>query len=181
MRWSGSLKSSSSSRASLLDTPALIAGDHLLAFRIEGTPEEIEPKVIMKGTSEFFGLRLSPNGRWVLYESKDSGGGLYIAPIDHLGPRRQIAPAGGRAVWRADGKEILYVTGNTLMSVTVDGSDTLTFGAPRKLFSGLRLPGGTVASSIPLAVSRDGARIFWAQGIEQPESNVIHIKTGAVR
>jgi len=67
------------------------------------------------------------------------------------------------------------------MSVPVDGSDTLTFGAPRKLFSGLRLPGGTVASSIPLAVSRDGSRIFWAQAIEQPESNVIHIKIGAVK
>lgn len=155
--------------------------DEVLSFRVEGTPEEIKPRVVMKGASEIFGLRLSPNGRWVLYESREPGGGLYVAPFDGLGPRRQISPVGGRAVWRGDGKEILYVNGGAVMSVSVEGGDTLTFGAPRKLFSGLRLPGGNVASSIPLAVSRNGSRIFWVQGVEQPESNVIHIKTGAVK
>jgi hypothetical protein len=34
------------------------------------------------------------------------------------------------------------------------------------------------ASSRPLAASHDGARIFWPQGVEQPDSNVIHVKTG---
>ena len=67
------------------------------------------------------------------------------------------------------------------MSVPIRGGDTLTYGEAHKVFSGLRLAGSTTAESIPLAVSRDGSRIFWAQGMEQPESNVIHVKTGAVK
>ena len=30
----------------------------------------------------------------------------------------------------------------------------------------------------PLEVSRDGSRIYFAQGVEQPDADVIHIKMG---
>jgi hypothetical protein len=30
----------------------------------------------------------------------------------------------------------------------------------------------------PLAVSRDGSRIYFPQAIEQPEADVIHVRTG---
>jgi hypothetical protein len=67
------------------------------------------------------------------------------------------------------------------MSVTVTGGASPTFAAPRKLFSGLRLPPSAVLRSGPLAVSPDGSRIFWLQGVPRPESNVIHVKIGAVK
>jgi hypothetical protein len=67
------------------------------------------------------------------------------------------------------------------MSVAVEGSGNLTFGAPRKLFSGLRVPARVLSNNVPLAISRDGSRIFWLQAVEQPESNVIHVKIGAVK
>jgi hypothetical protein len=35
--------------------------------------------------------------------------------------------------------------------------------------------------SRPLAVSHGSSRIFWLQHVEQPGSNVIHVKTGAVK
>jgi hypothetical protein len=81
-------------------------------------------------------------------------------------------------VWRKDGKEILYGKGDDLMSIGVQWNGTPSFSVPRKLFSGLRPPGAAHASSVSLAVSSDGSRIFWLQGIEQPDSNVIHVKTG---
>jgi hypothetical protein len=46
-----------------------------------------------------------------------------------------------------------------------------------KLFSDLRLPAGSVAGTIPLAVSR----ILYLQAVEQAEANVIQLKIGAVR
>ena len=52
---------------------------------------------------------------------------------------------------------------------------------PRKLFAGLRLPPGSNVSSLPLAVTRDGSRIFWVQGVEQPESSVIDVKIGGLK
>jgi hypothetical protein len=66
------------------------------------------------------------------------------------------------------------------MSIAVDGSGTLSFGAPRKLFSGLRT-GVSSTVTMQLAVSRDGSRIFYLQAVEQPESNVIHVRIGAVK
>ena len=68
------------------------------------------------------------------------------------------------------------------MSVTVEARPGgLHFGAPRVLFSGLRAPAGAVLQDSPLAVSRDGSRIFWVQGPEQPQSDVIHVQTAAIK
>ena len=108
--------------------------------------------------------------------------GLYVQPFPGPGPRRQIAAAGAYAAWRLDGKEIVYLLNQRVMSVAVVSQGTeLSFGPPHKLFSGMRLPPGWYASSRPLAVSRDGSRIFWLQGVEQPDSNMIYVKTGAVK
>jgi hypothetical protein len=85
-------------------------------------------------------------------------------------------------VWRADGKEIVYQAGGDLMSVTVErGADGLRFSAPRRLFTGLRAPAGVVRQDSPLDVSRDGSRILWLQGPDEPDTNVIHVHTAAVK
>jgi hypothetical protein len=86
------------------------------------------------------------------------------------------------AVWRGDGREILYVAGGDLYAVSVaDSSGALRLGTPEKLFSGLREAAGTVVRSQPLAVSRDGERIYWLQGSEQPDTDMIHVRTRAIR
>jgi hypothetical protein len=82
-------------------------------------------------------------------------------------------------------KEMIYADGGSdiyIYSVRIEvvGSE-LRFGAPQKLFSGLRPPPGLLTGQRPLAVSRDGSKIFWAQGVEQPDSNMIHIKTGWIK
>ena len=83
--------------------------------------------------------------------------------------------------WRRDGKEILYQSQGGVYSVAVDrvGGEP-RFGAPVLLFSGVRVPAGFNASNRPLAVSRDGSHIFWAQAAEQPGSDVIQIRTRGV-
>jgi len=63
------------------------------------------------------------------------------------------------------------------VSVTAAGSQ-LRFGLPHKLFSGIRSPAGANTSNRPLAVSSDGSRIYFVQSVEQPDSNMIHIKMG---
>ena len=158
----------------------LIGGEEAWAARVEGTPDEVRPVVIDK-SGLHTALRFSPDSRWALYGVYGAGGGLYIQAFPGPGPRRQIASAVTPGpIWRGDGKEILYRDGDALMSIKVEASETLTFGVPRKLFSGLR-PSGGASPSTPLAVSRDGSRIFWAQAVEQPEANIFHVKIGAVR
>jgi hypothetical protein len=127
------------------------------------------------------GPRFSPDGQWMVYEGGDrASSALYVAPIRGPGRRRQIAARGRYAEWRRDGKEIVYwsVPSANLMSVPVAARrDGPEFGDPQSLFGGLRLAPGTTLTSRPIAVSRDGSRIFFLQAVDQPNAHVIHIAT----
>jgi hypothetical protein len=152
----------------------------MVTARVNGTPDEVKLVEVEKSEGFSFPPRFSPDGRWILDSLETlSGGGLYVQPFPGPGRRRQISATRGKAIWRGDGKEILYLEGDSVMSIAVGGSG-LTFGPPHKLFSGLRT-GFNSTSAMPLAVSRDGSRIFYLQAVEQPESNVIHVKIGAVK
>ena len=95
--------------------------DHqLISTQIEGASDEIKPRVVVRSGGQPFGLSFSPDGRWFTYEEKGPGGGLYVQPLPGLGPRRQISATGGRAVWRRDGKEIVFWDGKSVMSVPVE-------------------------------------------------------------
>jgi hypothetical protein len=61
--------------------------------------------------------------------------------------------------------------------VHVAGSG-LRFSAPVRLFSGLRSPAGSTGQSHLVAVSRDGSRFYFPQAVEQPNSDVIHVRMG---
>jgi len=50
-------------------------------------------------------------------------------------------------------------------------------GTPAPLFP-VRLPATTFGDLNFLAVSRDGSRFFIPQAVEQPESDVIHLRMG---
>jgi hypothetical protein len=79
--------------------------------------------------------------------------------------------------WRKDSKEIIIANPKgEVWSVRVEAAGgALRFSAP-ELFSGLRWPVGYNVSTRPLAVSRDGSRIYLLQPVEQPESGVIHVR-----
>ena len=93
------------------------------------------------------------------------------------GRRKQIAARGRYAEWRRDGKEIVFISGDSLMSVSVDGvvDGQLRTGAPQRLFEGVRLVAGTTFVSRPIAISRDGSRIFLLRALEQPGSERIRV------
>jgi serine/threonine protein kinase len=64
--------------------------------------------------------QFSPDGRWVAYESNESGRTeIYVAPFPSPGGRRRISADGGRLPrWRRDGKEIFYVAANQMLTAT---------------------------------------------------------------
>ena len=120
----------------------------------------------------------SPDGRFVLYAS---GSNIYVQPFPGPGRRLLIAEEGFDPVWRGDGKEIAFRRGDDVWSVAVSASGgTPAFGAPARLFGGMRRAPSTVTQSQGLAVSRDGSRFFLAQGVEQPGAGVIHVMTAAL-
>jgi Tol biopolymer transport system component len=83
--------------------------------------------------------RFSPDGRWIAYESDESGEAeIYAAQTDGGGEKRRLSPAGGRRPrWRRDGRELYYIApGDTLMALPVSPGQTLEVGASVPLFRG---------------------------------------------
>jgi Tol biopolymer transport system component len=88
--------------------------------------------------------RLSPDGRWLLYESDESGRReVYAVSFPEGGSKIQISSAGGRGPrWSRRGREILYISfDETVMSAEVQPGGRLRVGSPKTLFS---LPEGTL-------------------------------------
>jgi hypothetical protein len=150
-------------------------GTSLLSFSLDG----------QRGSEHVVDQRvdnaaMSPDGAWAVYRPRLESG-IYVQPLASLGLRRQITNSGNFAVWRKDGKEILYVDQGRIWSVRVDGAGAqLRFAPPELLFSVSR-PLGMTSGSRPLAVNRDGSKIYFLQSTEEPDAGVIHVRTRAIR
>ena len=84
------------------------------------------------------GGRLSPDGRWLVYMSDESGRmEVYVRAYPGPGGRWQVSTDGGsEPQWRGDGQEIFYRgEGETsLMAVPVEAGAAFRVGTPVKLF-----------------------------------------------
>lgn len=132
--------------------------------------------------------RFSPDGRSILYTafSTESGRtyaavGIYVQPYQGTGLRKQVA-RGNYPVWRKDGREIVYLDDyqgrNYIWSVPVSGSgEDFRAGTPTPLFPA-RLPASLFGDLNFLAVSDDGSRFYIPQAVEQPNSDLIDVRTG---
>ncbi len=108
--------------------------------------------------------QISPNGKWLAYRSNESGTSevyvLAFAPNDPAARRKwRISTDGGmEPQWRADGKELFYLNGSTLMSIDVKGDGReFEAGLPKVLFDTI------LTSNITrnrYTVSRDGQRFL---------------------
>ena len=119
------------------------------------------PSVFLKTPfRETYGA-FSPNGRWVAYQSNESGRPeIYVRPFAPTGAagtavvaaegQRQVSTAGGiDPVWRADGKELDYLDqAGTMMAAPIIVTEaTLELGAPMALFP-TRIYGGGVDTQL---------------------------------
>jgi eukaryotic-like serine/threonine-protein kinase len=79
----------------------------------------------------------SPDGKWVVYDSRESGkSDVYATSFPGPGERVAISTAGGRDPrWRGDGKEIFYIADDgKMMAVPVKSGPTLEPDVPVALF-----------------------------------------------
>lgn len=81
----------------------------------------------------------SPDGRFVAYQSDDSGRDeVYVRPYPAPGSRHQVSAQGGLMPrWSRDGREIFFRSGDSLWTAAVRTSPRFAAEAPREL---LRLP-----------------------------------------
>ena len=99
--------------------------------------------------------KVSPNGHWMAYVSDETGSNdVYVESFPAPGAKRRISMAGGtQPVWRADGRELFYLSNDhQVMAVTIQTAD----GAP-----GIPLPLFRVPDLTRLfTVTNDGQRFL---------------------
>jgi serine/threonine-protein kinase len=80
---------------------------------------------------------LSPDGRWLLYQSDESGRlEVYLRPFpDVHSARWPVSTSGGTSpAWRGDGREIFFVSGTALAAVAFTAGGPPRLGPPQALF-----------------------------------------------
>lgn len=94
------------------------------------------PKPLFDGKHGERDVRISPDGRWISYESRETGRyEIYVQSFPEAGAKFQVSLSGGEdAVWRRDGKELFFWENKVLMAVEVETEPTFTFGEPKPLF-----------------------------------------------
>ena len=128
-------------------TPTM--GRDLLQLALDGT-HRVTPLLQTK-FDERNGI-VSPDGRWLAYESNSSGPfEIYVRPFPNVGGGQwQVSTAGGRQpLWARSGKELFYVGADgALLRVPVEASGaTWNAGTPMKLLEGRYYTGtGTLAA-----------------------------------
>jgi Tol biopolymer transport system component len=104
-----------------------------------------KPIPILQTLSAESNGQFSPDGKWIAYESSESGlFEVYICGFPPSSAKWQISNRGGMAPrWRGDGKELFYLSpDNKMISATVRTSAaSVESDTPRELFGGLNVVG----------------------------------------
>jgi serine/threonine-protein kinase len=130
-----------------------------------GTPATPAVVPLIETRFEERGGVVSPDGRWLAYESNSSGRfDVYVRPFPAVGNGQwQVSTSGGaQALWSRNGRELFYVAPDgSLMTVPVEPrSEGWSGGTPRKLLEPGYYRGGDVWVSRHYDVSPDGQRFL---------------------
>jgi Tol biopolymer transport system component len=107
-------------------------------------------------TDDPFDARISDDGHWLAYGSKESGHPeIYVESYPGLTGKQRISSNGGRDPhWRKDGKELFFsdLSGAVIYSVKIETNPELRVGTPIELFR--------ASGAFGFAVSPDGERFL---------------------
>jgi eukaryotic-like serine/threonine-protein kinase len=130
---------------------------------------EMKPrKLISTDPDELRTGSVSPDGKWLLYVSNETGRReVYVVPYPSMGEKRQVSTAGASSgIWLGQ-SAILYdqPPEGRLFAVDLDTQGGgLRLGAPRPVFGGKPPPRG------PFDATRDGKRLLFAAPLEDTSS-----------
>ena len=97
-----------------------------------------QPRPFAKSRFPVGAGKFSPDGKWVVYCSMESGKAeIYVQPWPGPGPKIQISSEGGMdPAWRRDGREIFYRNASKMMVVPVNTQAAFQAGRPQLLWEG---------------------------------------------
>ena len=132
---------------------------------LDGNPERTP---LLQGEYEEDNATVSPDGRWVAYESTESGPReVYVRSFPDVSRfRSQISPNGGRKpVWSPNGRELFYLDNNqNMMLVSVRSGSAFERDPPQQLFPA----GAYFATQVRnFDIARDGQRFLMIKELRE--------------
>ena len=134
-----------------IDSPSDISKDDRFLLYIEYSPVTGQDLLFLPlnpgGKPEAFAMtsaaemngRFSPDGRFVVYCSDENHPGdfeVFVSSFPPSSSKWQVSSSGGYwPLWSADGREIYFISGTTMMATDVIPGPTFQFRPPRPLFS----------------------------------------------
>ena len=118
--------------------------------------------------------RVSPDGRWVAYQSNESGSAqVVVRPFPGPGAQVPVSVGGGTTpVWSRDGRRIFYANGNKLLAASVATSPAFSVTAREVLFEGNYLEAGGHA---PFDVAPDGKSFLMLRPVSGNSEEIVVI------
>ena len=118
---------------------------------------------------------VSPDGRWLAYDSNDSGEyQISVRPYPDVNAGRwQVSSNGGtRPHWSRNGRELFYLAPDgALMAVSVSTGGSWTAGTPVRLFAWTHHSGSASNAGRTYDVSPDGRRFLMIKDVEAPDKS----------
>jgi serine/threonine-protein kinase len=132
---------------------------------LDGKPERT---ALLQGEYVEDNATVSPDGRWVAYESTESGRQeVYVRSFPDVSRFRiQISPNGGtKPVWSPNGRELFYLDGQqNMMLVPVRSGNVFERDSPQQLFSA----GAYFATQVRnFDIARDGQRFLMIKELRE--------------
>jgi dipeptidyl aminopeptidase/acylaminoacyl peptidase len=108
-----------------------------------------------------FNCEISPDGRWIAYDSNESGRmEIYVRSFPAVdGGRWQISSEGGtKPLWSRSGRELFFVTAaNRIAAAPVQAGSSFVYGKPQTLFD---VSAYEMANGRTFDISPDGKRFL---------------------
>jgi Tol biopolymer transport system component len=112
-----------------------------------GSSPETKPRRFSRSSSNEIGAILSPDGKWIAYDSDESGKyEVVVEPFPGPGAKLQVSTHGGWVpAWARNGRELYYVDPDTkqLMAVETGTGPAFHAGQPKAIF---KMPDSSISS-----------------------------------
>ena len=157
-------------RTLVFSTKAKDTAEDIWTLSLEG--DRAAKPWLQTAANEWAG-RLSPDGRWMAYNSDESGQPeVYVQPFPGRGGKWLVSQGGGgfNAIWSRDGRRLYFRRGDQVLETDVDAASGFTLGTPRVLFSGRYL-----ATGRDFDVSPDGTRLVMMRNDDPRSTATLHV------
>lgn len=123
-----------------------------------------KPVPLLHGPATEMEGRVSPDGRWLVYSSTETGRSeIYVGPFPDLAGKWMISTEGGQdPMWHPNGNELFFRNGDQVLAVDVSRTPVFKAGVPRVL-----LRGNFLNTGIDSAYTANGDRFVFIQALLQ--------------